>query len=295
MNQMDEFEQYLQSLKLRASTIASHCYNVNVFTQWLEKESHLDPGSIGYNDLLTYVQYERQKNVTPATINLRLSSIKHYFDYLKKQGEVKSNPVNGLRIKGTLKRVIGNPLSAEELQALYDHYRLLKKVSIHQRNTDLAHQRNTVILGLMVFQGVHSGELQGMEVGHISLGEGTVYVPSTGRSNSRTLQLLPAQILHIYDYLHNTRPQLKPKGDELFPGNQHNIVNQLIEELKGINPAVINALHIRGSVIINWVKQHNMRQTQYMAGHKHISSTEAYQLQVIDSLLDGLSKHHPFG
>jgi integrase/recombinase XerD len=156
-------------------------------------------------------------------------------------------------------------LSTDELQALYDHYRLLKKVSIHQHNTDLAHQRNTVMLGLMVFQGVHSGELQKMEVGHISLREGTVYVPSTGRSNSRTLQLLPAQILHIHDYLHNTRPQLKPKGDKLFPGDQHNIVTLLVQELQGINPAVTNALNIRGSVIINWVKQHNMRQVQYMA------------------------------
>lgn len=292
---MDSFEQYLQTKKLSTSTIASHCYNVNLFTQWLEKESHLDVASMGYNDLLAYIQYEKQKNVNPTTINLRLSSITHYFDYLKKEGEVKNNPVKQLRVKGTVKRVIENPMSAEELQVLYDSYRLLKKESQHQRNTDLVHQRNTVILGLLVYQGVHSGELQKMEVGHISLGAGTVYIPSTGRSASRTLQLQPVQILPIHEYLQETRPQLKPKGDELFPGDLHNIINRLVQELQGINPAVTNALHIRGSVIINWIKQHNKRQVQYMAGHKYISSTEAYQLQVIDSLLDELSKHHPFG
>jgi hypothetical protein len=32
-----------------------------------------------------------------------------------------------------------------------------------------------------------------------------------------------------------------------------------------------------------------------MAVHRYIGSTEAYQLQVIDSMLDELSKHHPFG
>jgi site-specific recombinase XerD len=292
---MDEFEQYLQTLKLSHSTIAGHCYNVNLFIQWLEKESHLDPSSISYNDLLTYIQYEKQKNVSPATINLRLASITHYFDYLKKQGELKSNPVKLLRVKGTVKRVIENPLNAEELQALYDHYRLLKRTSQRQHNTDLVHQRNTVILGLMAFQGAHSGELQKMEVSHVSLGEGTVYIPSTGRSASRTLKLLPAQILLLHEYLQDTRPQLKPKGDELFPGDLHNVINRLVQELQGINPAITNALHIRGSVIINWIKQHNKRQVQYMAGHKYISSTEAYQLQVIDSLLDELSKHHPFG
>jgi integrase/recombinase XerD len=134
-----------------------------------------------------------------------------------------------------------------------------------------------------------------MEAGHISLGAGTIYIPSTSRGNNRTLQLLPVQILPIHEYLQQTRPQLKPKGEELFPGKLHNVIYALVQELQGINPAVTNAQHIRGSVIINWLKQHNKRQVQYMAGHKYISSTEAYAIQDIDTLQDELSKHHPFG
>lgn len=292
---MDEFEQYLQAQKLSATTIAGHSNNVKLFTQWLAKESHLDTASISYNDLLSYIHYEKQKNVAPATINLRLASISHYYEYLKKNGEIKKNPARMLRVKGTVKRVIENPLSVEELRILYQHYSLLQEVSQYQHNTGQAHQRNAVILGLIVFQGVHSGELQKMEVNHITLGAGTVYIPSTNRSNSRTLQLLPVQILPIHEYLEQTRPQLKPKGEELFPGNLHNTVDRLVQELQGINPAITNALHIRGSVIINWLKQHNKRQGQYMAGHKYISSTEAYAIQDMDTLQDELSKHHPFG
>ena len=134
-----------------------------------------------------------------------------------------------------------------------------------------------------------------MEVGHISLGAGTVYIPSTGKGNSRTLLLQSAQVLPIHEYLQDTRPQLKPKGEELFPGNQHNTVDRLVQELQGINPAITNALHIRGSVNINWLKLHNKRQVQYMAGHKYISSTEAYAVQEMDTLQDELSRHHPFG
>ena len=96
---MDNFEQYLQSLKMNTSTINSYCYNVSLFIQWVEKENYLDNGSIGYNELLAYIQYEKQKNVSPATINIRLTSIAHYFDYLKKQGEVKSNPARLLQVK----------------------------------------------------------------------------------------------------------------------------------------------------------------------------------------------------
>ena len=280
---------------MTGTTIESHCYNVKLFIRWLDKEKQIDAASTGYNDLLAFIQHEKQKGVSSATINLRLSSITHYFDYLKKIDEVRKNPARTLRVKGVVKRVVENPLSTEELQDLYHHYIQLKKVSQHQANTDLAHQRNTVILGLMVFQGVHSGELQRMEVNHISLTAGTVYIPSTSKGSSRTLQLQPVQILPIHEYLQQTRPQLKPIRDVLFPGNLHNVIYALVQELQGINPSITNALHIRGSVIINWLKQHNKRQVQYMAGHKYVSSTEAYAVQDMDTLQDELSKHHPFG
>jgi hypothetical protein len=96
--------------------------------------------------------------------------------------------------------------------------------------------------------------------------------------------LQPVQILPIDEYLLHTRLQLKPKGDELFPGNLHNPIYLLVQELQGINPVLTNALHIMGSVIINWLKLHNKRQVQYMAGHKYISSTEAYAVQDLDTL-----------
>jgi hypothetical protein len=95
--------------------------------------------------------------------------------------------------------------------------------------------------------------------------------------------------------LYQIRPELKPVGDFLFPGNLHNVIYALVQELQGINPSITNALHIQGSVIINWLKQQKKRQVQYMAGHKYISSTEAYAVQDLDGLQDELSKHHPFG
>jgi hypothetical protein len=66
-------------------------------------------------------------------------------------------------------------------------------------------------------------------------------------------------------------------------------------EIQAINPVITNALHIRGSVILNWLKIHPKRQVQYMAGHKYLSSTEKYASQEVEDLQDALAKHHPFG
>ena len=294
---MKSFKTYLYEHRLRDSTVNGHVQNVGYFLQWVESNGLQEPENVSYTDLLNYVQYEQQRNKDVATINLRISSISKYFEFLKTEGTVTRNPARTLRIKGKAKTVIQNPLKYDELLNLYNSYKAIEKeVKQHKEKSQLAHQRNIIIVGLMIWQGLHSGELEKLEVNHINLNEGTIYIPSTARSNSRELKLSTGQILTLHSYIHGgTREKLKPKADELLPGNLHNTISLLTEELKGINPQIKNALHIRASVILHWLRQHNKRQVQYMAGHKYINSTEAYEVQELQTLTDQLTKHHPFG
>ena len=246
---------------------------------------------------MNYVQYEQQRNKDVSTINLRITSISKYFEFLKEEGIINRNPARTLRIKGKAKSVVQNPLDYDELLSLYNTYKSIQKEVPQQikKKSALAHQRNIIITGLLIWQGLHSGELEKLEVSHINLQEGIIYIPSTARSNNRELKLSAQQILTLHTYIHGgIREKLRPVADELLPGNLHNIINLLTEELKGINPQIKNALHIRASVILHWLKQHNKRQVQYMAGHKYITSTEKYQLQELTTLTDQLTKHHPF-
>jgi len=55
-----------------------------------------------------------------------------------------------------------------------------------------------------------------------------------------------------------------------------------------------NLDQIRASVITRWVQEHDLRKAQYPAGHRHVSSTEAYKQQLIDELQADVKKFHPF-
>lgn len=291
----EQFKIYLQEKNYRPNTVNGHVMNVGYFTEWIKQSGLQEIGNVHYTDLLNYVQYEQKKNIDVATINLRLGSVSKYFDYLKQTDDtIIYNPARNLRIKGKVKTIVEQPLKYEELEGLYNSYKSLQKQSLHQVKTDLAHQRNVVIVGLLIWQGLHSGELQKLEVDHINLQEGIIYIPSTARSNSRELRLTTQQILSLHHYIHHTREKLHPKENELFTGDLHNIINLLTEELKAINPKIKNALHIRSSVILHWLRQHSKRQVQYLCGHKHIDSTERYKVQEMESLINQLSKHHPF-
>jgi site-specific recombinase XerD len=295
MINLAEFTAYLQEQRLKPRTISEHLLNVERFMNWAMQENYHDISTVRYNDLLTYIQQQKATGIAVATTNLRLASIRHYFEHLKQAGAVAKNPAKTIRVKGSIKTVIKNPLNKIELEALYQQYSQLPKVTRFQHQTDINHLRNTVVLGLLVFQGVHSGELQKMEVSHINLNAGTAYIPSTSQGNNRILELSQKQVIALHQYLTAIRGHLKPKRDELIPGSLRNIILRLMEEIKGINPVVTNALHIRGSVILNWLKSHNKRQVQYMAGHKYISSTEKYASQEVEDLGDALARYHPFG
>jgi site-specific recombinase XerD len=66
-------------------------------------------------------------------------------------------------------------------------------------------------------------------------------------------------------------------------------------EVRKIYPNVKNAKHIRASVIAKWVKMHNLRKAQYLAGHRYISSTESYLQNDMEGLKEEVDKFHPMG
>jgi site-specific recombinase XerD len=300
---MEQFSQYLQQKRYRPNTIKQHVQNITIFMQWVTASGLHEIENIEYNNLLSYVQHEQQRGKDVATINLRLTSINKYFNFLQSEGAVSRNPAATLRIKGKAKTVTENPLKYDELMELYSSYKTLQKpVPQHlAAKSAAAHQRNMVILGLLIWQGLHSGELAKLETNHVNIDEGIIYIPSTARSNSRELKLAPQQIIQLHSYIHGgIRDKLQSARADtahhevLFPGNLHNIITALTEELKGINPQIKNALHIRASVILHWLRQHNKRQVQYMAGHRYIHSTEMYAVQETETLSNALDKHHPF-
>ena len=155
----------------------------------------------------------------------------------------------------------------------------------------MIHQRNTVIVGLLIYQGLHAGELTAMQLQDIDVNTATVFVRAGKRSNERYIKLQANQMLHIYKYIST----LKSEQKQLFVGNLNNVVFYIINELKGLFTQIQNAGHIRASVILNWIKLYDKRQTQYLIGHRYISSTEKYQQQDLQSLTDMMKSFHPFG
>jgi integrase/recombinase XerD len=130
------------------------------------------------------------------------------------------------------------------------------------------------------------------------LKEGNIYIPSTRRSNARTLKLQSDQVLPFKNYIEETRPGLLKKQTDqtpyLFPAKKYSdTICKVVAQARKMNPELKDSRQIRASVIMNWLKTNNIRQVQYMAGHKSIKSTESYRKQDLTDLTRQLELYHP--
>lgn len=286
---LQSFEFYLREEGLRETTAVEHVKNIERFLVWVKENELTSIEYMKYNELLTYIQYLKSRNLSIATVNIRICSLRKYYDHLKAESIIENNPARRLFIRGNIKKIVAHPLTYNELEQLYSEY---AKAREHYREDKhkITHRRNTIILGLMIWQAVHTGELCKMEIQHVKLDEGTIYIQGCSRSKSRELKLDSKQIIALHRYMSETNFT----NEKLFPCHLHNVTQYIFNEVKGINPIIRNASHIRSSVILHWLKMYSKRQVQYMIGHKWISSTEHYQVQELDGLTDLLNKHHPF-
>jgi integrase/recombinase XerD len=280
------FESYLKGEKLKESTIVQHVLYVGYFQLWLDKES-LTLQQITQKEVLDFVDEQKQNGRSTNQLNRILLSLRYWFAYLNKKDILHGNPASGLQIKGSVRSIPTGLLERGELDHLYESYTV----------KDDRTYRNKTMLGLLIYQALTLEELETLRPEHLKLREGKITIPETTNNAGRTLDLKPFQILDLQEYILIIRPRIQ-KSERLFTGRNNledlkNTLLHLCHALRRINPKVRHATQIRQSVITEWLKEKGLRQVQYMAGHRYVSSTERYLTTNLEDLRDALNKHHP--
>lgn len=302
------FKQYLESKGLARQSIERMQGDLLRLLNWCEKEN-LEPEQAGYRDMIGYVKYLQKRKVKQRTVQIYLGSIKHYYNWLIKRGIREDNPLRNIEIKGIKRKLLYDIIKMNELENLYHRFEMPEQDEKKQNQNwyqlqQLTAKRNKAMLGLMIWQGITTMELQKLTTSELKLREGNIEIPGGKRSNPRTLKLEAHQVLDLMEYTLETRKALLAKSgketDKLFvtsgKGNNRltGAISYLIEKLNELNPRITSTNQIRASVITHWLKLYNLRKTQYMAGHRYVSSTESYLVNDLDDLSEDISKYHPF-
>jgi site-specific recombinase XerD len=314
MNQQS-FKAYLEKRDLSRLTVVCYLREVYEFIDWLETQQ-IETQNSSARDLMAYLNHLQQKGQGAKTRSINLGILRHYFSWQLEEQLRIDNPAQHIKIRGAQGRKLYPIFSKEELERLYYQYTAADETHKKAKCNWFAHykiarQRNKAVLSLMVYQGLSTDEANRLRVQDVNLKEGKLFVQSSRSSNERILELKSLQIIEQMEYQLQVRTELErmssTKRENYFlpvPSagkktvTQNTTVNMwkaLSKELKKQNPKFINFLQVRSSVITYWLSNYNLRQVQYMAGHRWISSTERYKLNQTDDLQNDIEQFHPIG
>lgn len=310
-----DFKSYLKKHGLSKTTTDMYHYHVMDFIAFLEKD-RTEIEDCTEKEIMLYLNYLQKRGANSNTKKIRIYALKHFFNFQIENRKRQTNPAKRIKIRGGEKQKIYPTLSPQELQSLYEQYQVPAADDLRSHHNwfaayKLSRERNKVIIGLLVNQGVTTADIGRIMVEDLDLRKGEIYIRGGRIGRDRTLELKSSQIMDIMEYQYKTRNELlkyyKEETKLLFlstpasgktkveKAGTLNIFKRLTEELKEQNPKFINFLQVRASVIVHWLKQYNLRQVQYRAGHKHIISTEMYLINDIEDLQKEIENFHPIG
>lgn len=291
----NQFQAYLENLSHVDEFVNEHVREIRMFVEWLVSVGIQDVIRITTANVFEYMDYQKEIGNAQGTKNRKLNSLRKYYDCLFQLGHITRNPALGIHIGKRQKKVVESPLSDIQLHQLYvdacEHFDTRAKALNYKDETfEAINQRNKLIVSLMVYQGMDSGELDRLTVDDVNPSKGTIYIASSGRRKQRVLKMEASQTIPLYEYLRN----VSPNQTKLFDICIQQSMDYLLKTLKGIQPLIRNAEHIRQSRILVWVGKLDIRTAQYQIGHKYVSSTEKYQVQNTDDLVEELNRIHLF-
>ena len=265
------FENYLQEKGFIRRTISEYKRIIEPLQNW-SLDQNIELEAMSYTELMGYLQELKSKHLSIGTLIQHQSDWKRYFDYLIAVNKLTDNPANQIKLKGVKKKIIRKYVKENELIRHYEQF----KNKPHE-DTQI-HSRNLVLLGLFIWQGITLSELKRLLVSDVYLEEGKVLIVASKQHAERYLELDSRQIIPLMKYLEHQR------GESLFSGDVRSLVSVMLKRFNKISEQSTTATEFRTSRIIAWLNQYNVREVQYRAGFKYLSSLERYRNQNVDGL-----------
>jgi len=229
--------------------------------------------------------YGKNKRVS---ISRKLASIRTFFEFLIRNGTIKSNPA----------KLVPTPKGEKRLPTFLTVDEVVKLVET-PGSENVYESRDRAILELLYSCGLRVSELVGINLNNLDLISMSVKVLGKG-NKERMVPLGSKACAAIKTYI-SQRLDLKPEDDYLFVNSRGGrlstrSIDRIIKKYaaisgipKNISPHVLRhtfATHLLGGGA-------DLRAIQEMLGHKSLSTTQRYTHISIEKIMEIYDKTHP--
>lgn len=271
------------------NTLNSYARDLNQFQTWLMANGITDLKKVKKETVNEYLQYMSGKGKSPATVTRSTASIRSFYNYMLREGRVKTNPAKAVTSQ-KVERKYPEILTNREVELFLEQPKCV----------DEKGYRDHAMLELMYATGVRVSELIALNVEDVNLP--AAFLRCGDEKRERIIPLYPRAVKALRDYIQVIRPRLTGQEETaLFVNmNGQRMTRQGFWKLvkhyqakaeitKDITPHTL-----RHSFAVHLLENGaDLRSIQEMLGHADISSTQIYAHIIKQRLQDVYRKAHP--
>ena len=274
------------------ATVAAYRSDLLAFVEWAQRLELDGPAAVDRRVLRRYLAYLDTRRYAKRTIARKASSIRRYFDWLRRRGHVTTDPARSLTAPsgaGRLPRVLRD----DEVAALIDEPR-----AVVDADPDEIRLRDDAVLELLYGSGLRVSELCSLTPADLDLRERRVTVWGKG-GKQRRVPLSPPAADALGGWLRRGRPALAADdspADRVFLNRLGRAltprdVRRLIDR-RALAPTHPHALrHTFATHLLDGGA--DLRAVQELLGHSDLSTTQHYTHVSKERLRRVLDATHP--
>ena len=292
---IESFLQYMQYEKnYSPHTVFSYTKDLTQFVSFI-KDNYPDNDKLTWNAIQTdmirdwFVFLLREKN-TPRTVNRKLSAIKSLYNFLLKEGQVKTNPAKGITGPKVSKK-LPSFIREKEMDTLLDNVFFVN---------DFETCRDKLIVEFFYFTGIRRAELIELKPTDVDLSANHIKV--TGKRNKQRIVPFGNELReHILEYekfkkenvcLSDNYFFVRKNGQKMYPKLVYLIVKKYLSVVSSLSKRSPHILrHTFATVMLN--HQAGLNQVKEILGHSSLAATEIYTHITFEELKKVYHEAHP--
>jgi integrase/recombinase XerC len=274
--------------RLSPHTSSSYARDLEAFVTFCDGQEVAAWPVVDSFHVRTFAAREHRNGLGPRSIQRRLSALRSFFNFLIREGELKSNPADEIRAPKATKR-LPKTLDADRMTRL-----------LSPPEDDPLARRDHAMMELLYSSGLRLAELVGLDLTDLDLGDRTVRVLGKG-SKTRVLPVGRHAVSSLSAWLRD-RAALASAGETaVFIGQGGRrlgvrAVQQRIDRAarrQGIDLKVHPHLFRHSFATHLLESSSDLRGVQELLGHSDISTTQVYTHLDFQHLARIYDKAHP--
>lgn len=291
MSSSEDFYKYLQYEKrFSAHTIVAYRTDLGQFIQFMNKvNGDFHVKSITRKDVRAWVVALMDSGISARSVNRKVSTLKSYFKYMMRQGEITANPA----------QLVNTPKVPKKLPHFVSEENLNQLLDLQMFPPDFEGTRDKLIISILYGTGVRLAELKNLTVANVHMSEYTIKV--LGKRNKERIIPYPKEINRIIDEYLVFRNQfdgkshflfLTSKGEQVYDKLIYRVVKKYLSMVSTISK---RSPHVLRHSYATHLLDHgaDLNAVKELLGHSNLSATQVYTHTTFEKLSKIYKQAHP--